>query len=75
VSPGNADQLAAAMLSLWHSRAQRRLLSARLRRRVEARYASPLVIDQLCGLYERLVRRSGPSQPDAARRDERAAVC
>jgi glycosyltransferase involved in cell wall biosynthesis len=57
VDPGNPQQLAAALLSLWHSAAQRRLLGQKLRRRVQQRYDAEPVLRQLCGLYERVASR------------------
>jgi glycosyltransferase involved in cell wall biosynthesis len=53
VDPRNAAQLGAALLSLWHSRAQRRVLGKRLQRRVHERYSFEPALRQLCGLYER----------------------
>jgi glycosyltransferase involved in cell wall biosynthesis len=62
VDPRNAEQLGAALLSLWHSRAQRRVLGKRLQHRVHERYSSEPTLRQLCGLYERFAatRRQGP---------------
>jgi glycosyltransferase involved in cell wall biosynthesis len=57
VDPGNPQQLAAALLSVWHSAAQRRLLGQKLRRRVQQRYDAEPVLRQLCGLYERVASR------------------
>jgi glycosyltransferase involved in cell wall biosynthesis len=57
VDPGNPHQLAAALLSLWHSPAQRRLLGQKLRRRVQQRYNAEPVLQQLCSLYERVAPR------------------
>jgi glycosyltransferase involved in cell wall biosynthesis len=54
VDPSNASDLSAALLSLWHSSAQRRLLGQRLRRRVQQRYSADAVLRQLCAVYERV---------------------
>jgi glycosyltransferase involved in cell wall biosynthesis len=65
VDPRSAEQLGAALLSLWHSRAQRRVLGRKLQQRVQERYSSEPALRQLCGLYERCAppRQTRPHIP------------
>jgi glycosyltransferase involved in cell wall biosynthesis len=60
------DQLADEIVSLLESAGPRRALGETLRRRVQDRYGSGLILQQICGLYERVARTAvrnelGPS--------------
>lgn len=50
------DQLADEMVSLLESAGRRRALGETLRRRVRERYGPGLILQQICGLYERVAR-------------------
>jgi glycosyltransferase involved in cell wall biosynthesis len=53
------DQLADEMVSLLESADRRRALGETLQRRVRERYGPGLILQQICGLYERVARAAG----------------